>query len=140
MAKIGRLTGPSDAVTGEGLAPRRKAAPTAADILRARGKLGPYEKVEDTKEHEESELRATLAEASGDLEPYEGGTAEERPQGEQVEGEAPAPDVDAEPEKVIEQPPRNASREAWAEYVEAITGEDVPEDTTRAELIELYGS
>lgn len=145
MAKIGKHSGPSDEITGEGLPPRRKSAPTAADILRARGKLGPYDQpVEDTQEHLESEQRAALAEHAGDLEPYEGGSAEERPQGERIEGD-PAQgkpeEEDGEPKtEVIEQPARNASRDAWVTYVEALTGEDVPEDTTRAELIELYGT
>jgi hypothetical protein len=43
-------------------------------------------------------------------------------------------------EEAPEQPARNASREAWAEYVTAVYGVEVPEETTRAELIELYGS
>jgi hypothetical protein len=139
MAKISKHNGPSDAQTGQGMpltddekAQGERRTKSAADLLRERRKLGPYlpdagaEQVQLTPGHSDPETgEATPAEPTH-LPP-------ERPR-EGQEEEMQAETV------TLEQPARNASREAWVNYVEALTDEDVPEDTTRAELIEMYGS
>lgn len=119
MAKITKHDGPSDAVTGMGDPARRP--PSPAEMLRARGKLGPYEQPEG----EETPERQVQPEPPHTFVPDDSAETEET---EEAEGE------------VLDQPARNASRDAWVTYVEALTNEDVPEDTTRAELIEMYGT
>jgi hypothetical protein len=120
MAKISKHNGPSDAQTGQGMpltddekAQGERRTKSAADLLRERRKLGPY-----------------LPDAGAEQVQLTPGHSDPET------GEA----TPAEPTHLPPERPRNASREAWVNYVEALTDEDVPEDTTRAELIEMYGS
>lgn len=61
-----------------------------------------------------------------------------------VEGPVPGvtilePDSAESDVEPAEMPARNASRDAWAQYAQDAYGVEVPETTTRGELIELYG-
>lgn len=134
MAKITKHEGPSDAVTGQGDPARRQAAPSAAEMLRQRGKLGPY--LPDVGEDQVQLTPGTTDKATGEATPPTPTTlpqsAEEIPVGGATE-EAPE-------EEAPEQPARNASRADWAAYVEATFGVEVPEDAKRDELVEMYGT
>lgn len=113
MAKITKHGGPSDAVTGVGL-PRRQAAPSAADMLRARGKLGPY--------GEDSSAPPAVEPESGSPDTEEAGGPDLKP----------------------ERPAGNASKAEWVSYARAVDPEAVltdgadPESATRDELRDLY--
>lgn len=134
MAKITRHVGPTftdeEAPPGWEHPAQRDAeeqrARTMADELRRRGKLGPYP--DQVREAEAAAPDEEVAEGGPASEDEATGVAESEDAGPaDTEGEAPR------------RPAHSATKAEWLAYVRDGLGEDVPDDMTKADLIELYG-
>jgi hypothetical protein len=162
MPKISKAQGPTiepDLPAPEGpQTPVDQTAPTPADVLRSRGKLGPYGKG-DGDEPATTDVGHGAAAYEEEDPPQEVFTERDGPEGDLVNPEVDEQDDAAQDEgktseevqkegEVDEAPARDqaparpapsASRAKWAEYAERVSGEPVPEDTTKAMLVEQYG-
>lgn len=136
MAKISKAQGPTiepDLPAPEGpQTPVDQTAPTPADVLRSRGKLGPYGKG-DGDEPATTDVGHGAAAYDEEDPPQEVFTERDGPEGEPVEQDQP------EVEDAPVRPAPSASRAKWAEYAQAVSGEPVPDDVTKAMLVERYG-
>lgn len=145
MPKITRTGGPSF----EPSMPEPEGPQTPADVMRARGKLGPYpdpQALEGTTEglmpedgpqrvvdgHGDADAETTELEADGEATELEG--PDDGPELEQGDGEE-LTEVPDEPAR----PSTSATKADWLAYAQALhPGEDLSA-YTRADLIELYG-
>ena len=146
MPKISRAQGPTiepDLPAPEGpQTPVDRDHPTPADVLRQRGKLGPYGKGEGDEPATTDVGHGAAAYEEADP-PQEVFVERDGPEGDLID-----PPADGEDEKgeatdargdEPERPAPSASRAKWADYAEKVSGEPVPDDVTKAQLVERYG-
>lgn len=133
MAKITRDRGPTDDLGPE--------PQTPADILRERGKLGPYggdvPRVTDPAAEPAEQAPDDEPEATGEATEDSNGPAPDDPEGDNAQGEGAGQDP-------LDRPSGRASKAEWLAYAQETDPERVltegadPEGYTRDELRSLY--